>query len=135
MKVLTLEQLPCPGCGAFLERGAGRHGLVWLCRDCHAGAVNLPVLRQSAPATFVNRLWQAALHRSRPSRQWCPACAQPFSALGWDRLWGDAPIRVCVRCHWVWFSAELVPRFAMGPVSAATLERPPARLEAPRRER
>lgn len=131
LKILQLEQLPCAGCGESLERGAGRHGLVWFCRDCRAGAVTLPVLRQIAPRTFVNRVWQAALHESRPSRQWCPACAQPFSELGHDPLWGGAPIKVCTCCHWVWFSADALERFAPGPAATPTLERPPAWLAAP----
>jgi hypothetical protein len=131
VKILELEQLPCAGCGASLERGAGRHGLVWFCRDCRAGAVTLPVLRQIAPRTFVNRVWQAALHESRPSRQWCPACAQPFSELGYDALWGWAPIKVCTCCHWVWFSADLLATFERAPAPPPTLARPPAWIAGP----
>jgi hypothetical protein len=131
VKIVELERLSCAGCGDYLERGAGRHGLVWFCRECRAGAVTLPVLRQIAPRTFVNRVWQAALHASRPSRQWCPACAHPFSELGRDPLWGAAPIKVCTRCHWVWFSADLLATFDRGPAPSPPLEHPPARIAGP----
>lgn len=128
-----MEQLPCPTCGGYLERAQSRHGLVWLCRACRAGAVTLPVLRQVAPRTFVNELWQAALHDGRKSRFVCPACAQPFTEF--RRAAVHPQIKVCVRCFWVWFSPELVavlaatPRALAGPPSGAA---PAAGAEARR---
>jgi ribosomal protein L37AE/L43A len=110
LTVSRLEELPCPSCGAYLERGKGRHGLVWLCRACRAGAVTLPILRQVAPRAFVNGLWQAALHDGRPSAARCPACGQPFT--GFARGDVAARIKVCVRCFWVWFGAETLLAFS-----------------------
>ena len=64
--------------------------------------MTLPILRQVAPRAFVNHVWQAALHDGRASRLVCPACAQPFTEFADPQ----AQIKVCVRCFWVWFSAE-----------------------------
>ena len=117
MNILELEHLPCPTCGDYLERGAGRHGLVWICRECRGGAVTVPVLRKIAPRGFVNQVWQAALHAGRPSRRMCPACTQPFVELGWPQPAGPSPIKVCVRCYWVWFSSELLDAVTSGRTS------------------
>jgi hypothetical protein len=120
--VSCLEALPCPLCGGALERGRGRKGLVWLCRDCRAGAVTLPILRQVAPRPFVNRLWQAALHAGRASHLLCPACGMPFAEVAN----GDPRIKACVRCFWVWMDAEQIDALTT-PVSA------PRELPPPRR--
>lgn len=117
MKVRELAHLACPSCGEYLERGAGRYGLVWICRECRGGAVTVPVLRRVAPRGFVNRLWQAALHEGRPSRRTCPACVQPFIALGWPRPAGPAAIEVCVRCYWVWLGSEVLDALTTGRTS------------------
>jgi hypothetical protein len=101
-----MEPLPCPLCRAFLEPATGRHGLVWVCRACRAGAVTLPILRQVAPRSFVNRLWQAALHHGRPSKIVCPACTRPFTECGEANTATHSPLQVCVRCFWVWLSPE-----------------------------
>ncbi len=133
-KISELEELPCPICGSYLERGAGRHGLVWFCRQCRAGAVTLPVLRQVAPRGFVNQLWQAALHDSRPSRRRCPACTQPFAELGRRSPAMPPQIKVCVRCFWVWFSSELLASFAAGPARTPELPRSALRLDGVKAE-
>jgi hypothetical protein len=118
MRVLELGHLACPTCGEFLERGAGRHGLVWICHACRGGAVTVPFLRKIAPRGFVNQVWQAALHQGRPSRRMCPACTQPFIELGWPNpAAGPSPIKVCVRCYWVWFSSELLDAVTAGRTS------------------
>ncbi len=99
-----LEDLSCPLCRGSLERAKGRHGLVWLCRDCRAGAVTLPVLRRVAPRGFINDAWQTALRCGRRSRLVCPACAEPFVEVS---VGGDDPrIKACVRCFWVWLNPE-----------------------------
>lgn len=69
-----MESLPCPLCRECLAPIRRRHGLVWVCRGCRAGAVTLPILRQVAPQPFVNQLWQAALHNGRTARVMCPGC-------------------------------------------------------------
>jgi hypothetical protein len=130
-KISRLEQLPCPVCKGYLERAKGRHGLVWLCRACRAGAVTLPVLRQVAPRVFVNQLWQAALHDGRTSALVCPACAQPFTEFGSRGAAADPQIKVCVRCFWVWFSAALMSSFSTAPALATARERAPALIEGP----
>ena len=119
--ISCLEALPCPLCGGALERGQARHGLVWLCRDCRAGAVTLPILRQIAPRPFVNQLWQAALHASRPSALPCPACGWPLRELAN----GDPRIKACVRCFWVWLDSERIA--ALANVAVAPRQLPPPR--------
>ncbi len=128
LRISRLEQLPCPRCGEYLERGKGRHGLVWLCRACHAGAVTVPVLRKAAPRAFVNQVWQAALHDGRPSRARCPACEQPFTEFRGARGIAHPQIKVCVRCYWVWFSPELLAALASGPTASIVLDGPRALL-------
>jgi hypothetical protein len=124
-KLSRLEQLPCPLCGGYLERAKGRHGLVWLCRVCRAGAVTLPILRQVAPRAFVNELWQAALHDGRDSRLVCPACTRPFTEFEGTRAAGNPQIKVCVRCFWVWFSPTLLASVAEVGMERTALDRAP----------
>jgi hypothetical protein len=100
-----LEALACPLCGGLLEPTRGRHGLVWLCRTCEAGAATLPILRQVAPRAFVNHLWQAALHAGRASALVCPSCARPFTEfVGAGAGMDPQQLEVCLRCFWVWLS-------------------------------
>jgi hypothetical protein len=101
-----MEPLPCPLCNKFLEPAKGRHGLVWVCRACRAGAATLPILRQVASPTFVIQLWQAALHHGRPSAVICPACTQPFIEVAGASAIVNPQLKVCVRCFWVWLSPE-----------------------------
>jgi hypothetical protein len=95
----------------------GRHGLVWVCRTCRAGAATLPILRQVAPRTFVNRVWQAALHDGRGSRILCPACRKPFIEFA-----GARQLKVCVRCFWVWLGCDGTSSLAGRGVPALTFE-------------
>ncbi len=127
--VSTLDCLPCPLCDELLERGAGREGLVWLCRTCRGGAVTLPILRKHAPRSFVNALWQSALHRGRCSSLVCPACTQPFTEVG-STIGGQ--IRVCVRCYWVWLDCDVLDALASMAMPAALAAEPEA-LPPPRR--
>jgi Zn-finger nucleic acid-binding protein len=124
---ISLEDLPCPLCGDALERGAGRQGLVWICRTCHGGAVTLPILRKFAPRAFVNALWQTALHRGRRSALDCPACTQPFTEVGSD---GTAGIRACVRCYWVWLDVDALDALTAAGGSRE-LPGPPRALQGP----
>jgi len=103
----------------------GRHGVVWLCRTCRAGAATLAVLRHVAPRAFVNHLWQAALHNGRRSSLVCPSCERPFtefvdaaSALDPEQL------EVCTRCFWVWLGPEALAS------SRGTVVFPPALEDA-----
>jgi len=111
MKILALDELPCPTCSTYLERGQGRYGLVWICRHCRAGAVTLPVLRQAAPRRFVNEVWQAALRAGRAARQRCPGCTQALAVLSGHALGVQGRIKVCVRCHLVWLSSKALASF------------------------
>ena len=141
MTTSGLKPLACPCCRRLLEPTTGRHGLVWLCRSCRAGAATLPVLRQVAPRTFVNHLWQTALHGGRVSTLRCPSCAQPFTELVGP---GDGTtarqLEVCVGCFWVWLgpgtlsqlSPELPPpaptrALARAPGTAPRIAAPDAR--------
>jgi hypothetical protein len=74
--------------------------------------VTLPILRLVAPRTFVNQLWQAALHDGCDSRLVCPACTRPFTEFGGARGARNPQIKVCVRCFWVWFSPSLLASVA-----------------------
>jgi hypothetical protein len=138
-KLSRLEQLPCPTCGEYLERAKGPHGLVWLCRNCRAGAVTLPVLRQVAPRAFVNGLWQTALHDGRAARLVCPACTRPFTEFRGSGA--EAQIKVCVRCFWVWFSPAVLaflstidePRQLEAPAATAPRAATPAAARRARR--
>ena len=105
-RVPPLERLPCPLCKRSLEPTKGRHGLVWLCRTCRAGAATLPILRQVAPRDFVNHLWQAALHNGCPSALVCPSCARPFTRFLKPRGVAQPQLEVCVGCFWVWLGSE-----------------------------
>lgn len=123
--ISSLDDLPCPLCGESLERGAGRGGLVWICRSCRGGAVTLPVLRKFAPRPFVNHLWQTALRHGRASALLCPGCAHPFSEVAAEVT---PQIRACVRCYWVWLDCfaldsltSLAPRKALPPPRRAAL--------------
>lgn len=97
-----MDPLPCPLCGEDLDPIKRQHGLVWVCRVCRAGAVTLPVLRQVAERSFVNQLWQTALHGGRPSKLACPSCSQPFTEYRGANAAMSAQLKVCVRCFWVW---------------------------------
>lgn len=127
-RISCLDDLPCPLCGGALERGRGPAGLVWLCHDCRAGAVTLPILRQVAPRPFVNQLWQAALHGSRGSSLRCPGCLMPFREIAS----GDPRILACVRCFWVWMDSEQID--SLTNIPAAPRELPPPRRRARRKE-
>ena len=121
--ISCLDALPCPLCGDALERGAGREGLVWICRTCRGGAVTVPILRRFAPRPFVNQLWQTALHSGRASALACPACLHPFIEVA-STL---APhITVCVRCYWVWLDCDALD-------ALTTLATPVVALPPPRR--
>jgi hypothetical protein len=119
-RIACLADLPCPLCGDVLERGQGRKGLVWICRECRAGAVTLPILRQVAPRPFVNGLWQAALHGGRASDLLCPACNLPFKEI--PRT--NPRVHACVRCFWVWLDCEQID-------SLAAVVDPPRELPPP----
>jgi hypothetical protein len=115
-----MEPLPCPLCRESLEPTKGRHGLVWVCRACRAGAATLPILRQVASRSFVNHLWQAALHNGRTSAVVCPACTQPFTEFAGASAAVTPQLKVCVRCFWVWLSPEaLSSRAAAAPLLPA----------------
>ncbi|MCC6847216.1 MAG: hypothetical protein IT294_01855 [Deltaproteobacteria bacterium] len=111
--ISCLDGLPCPRCGDALARGAGREGLVWICRACRGGAVTLPILRRFAPRPFVNGLWQTALHHGRSSSLHCPACRHHFTEVA---SVVRRHILACVRCYWVWLDCE-----ALGALGAPTV--------------
>ena len=111
-----MDPLPCPRCGKDLEPTKRPHGTVWVCCRCRAGAVTLPILRQVAPRSFVNHLWQAALHNGRSSKLGCPACRQPFTEFRGANAAVNSQLKVCVRCFWVW----LCP----GPLLSSKAEEP-----------
>jgi hypothetical protein len=126
--ISCLEALPCPRCGESLERGQGRQGLVWMCRNCFAGAVTLPILRRVAPRSFVNSVWQAAQHHGCDSRLACPGCSMPFTEILHDAF---PHVRVCLRCYWVWLSADVLASFETARTPPALAAKPPALAAKP----
>ncbi len=129
-EISCLEALPCPLCGGALERGAGREGLVWICRSCRGGAVTLPILRKFAPRPFVNQLWQTALHHGRRSALACPACLHPFAEVASVHA---LHLGVCVRCYWVWLDCDALEALAtLGTPPPALAPTRPRRLESRR---
>jgi hypothetical protein len=92
----------CATCAGPLSAQGMRHGLVWVCRDCAAGATTLGVLRHVAPRAFVNQLWQAARRHGTPSRKACPSCTQPLVELRPPQVRIEPPIDVCCRCFLIW---------------------------------
>jgi hypothetical protein len=122
----SFDALPCPLCKRPLEPTQGRHGLVWLCRACRAGAATLPILRQIAPREFVNHLWQAALHDGRPSGLVCPSCAQPFTTFAKGRVAMRPKLEVCVRCFWVWLGPQALHSLSADAPRPLAIEGPEA---------
>ncbi len=100
-----LEPLPCPLCHAPLEGVTGRHGVVWVCRLCEAGATTVGVVRQVAPREFVNHLWQAAQTHGVASPLRCPSCTQALISLG-PEVAIEPAAQVCVRCFLVWLGQD-----------------------------
>ncbi len=98
----------CPACGSELEATRSRDAVVWLCHACRAGAATVPILRRLAPRALVNRLWQGAREAGEPSPYACPSCTQPFTRFRAGRNAADPLLDVCMRCHWVWFQADLL---------------------------
>jgi Zn-finger nucleic acid-binding protein len=92
----------CATCAGPLLAQGGRHGLVWVCGDCVAGATTLGVLRHVAPRAFINHLWQAARLHGTPSRKACPSCTQPLVELRPPRVQIEPPLDVCCRCFLIW---------------------------------
>jgi hypothetical protein len=115
--------MPCPLCEGELEPASRRHGIVWLCRSCRAGAATLPILRQVAPREFVNHLWQAALQDGIESPRRCPSCTQPFTCFSGSRVEVEPRLEVCTRCFWVWLHPASLVRLApiLAPSGAALL--------------
>jgi len=119
----ALKRLPCPLCGEPLEPARGRHGLVWLCHGCHAGAVALPVLQRVAARGFVTNIWQAALHGGgKRSRHLCPSCALPFTTLAGSGMRVD----VCIRCFWVWLGPRALVSLGGGRPALPAPAEPPS---------
>jgi len=102
----VIDPLRCPVCHGGLEPTSTRHGLLWLCQACRAGAATVPILRRLAPRAFVDRLWQTALHDAPRSRLCCPSCAQPFTELVGPDSVAAIRLEVCVRCFWVWIGPQ-----------------------------
>ena len=97
-----LEPMRCARCAGPLAAQAGRHGLVWVCADCVAGATTLGVLRHVAPRAFINHLWQAARLHGEPSRKACPSCTQPLVELRPPKVEIEPALEVCCRCFLIW---------------------------------
>ena len=100
----------CALCRADLEPSRLPHGIVWICRSCEAGAVNLGVFRQVVPRGFVNHLWRAVKLYGLPSRKTCPSCAQPLLEVDAKRVQLSPALEVCCRCFLVWLERPVLAR-------------------------
>lgn len=97
-----LDPMLCALCRGPLVGQPGRHGIVWVCGSCVAGATTLGVLRHVAPKAFINHLWQAArLHGSRSAKA-CPSCTQPLVELRPPQVEIEPALEVCCRCFLIW---------------------------------
>lgn len=126
-----LDPMRCPICAGPLVSQPGRHGIVWVCGGCVAGATTLGVLRHVAPKPFINHLWQAArLHGSLSSKA-CPSCTQPLLELRPPQVVIEPALDVCCRCFLIWMERPTLEALRVQPprpraLGAGTRSLPPA---------
>ena len=110
-----LDPMRCPICAGPLVSQPGRHGIVWVCGGCVAGATTLGVLRHVAPKAFINHLWQAArLHGSLSSKA-CPSCTQPLLELRPPQVVIEPALEVCCRCFLIWMERATLETLRVQP--------------------
>jgi hypothetical protein len=105
----------CATCTGPLVSRAGRHGLVFVCETCLAGATTLGVLRHVAPKAFINHLWQAARLHGSLSRKACPSCTQPLIELRPPQVEIEPALEVCCRCFLIWMERPTLAALEMKP--------------------
>ncbi len=81
-----LEQDVCPECSRVLHRIARPFGLLWVCTDCEAAYLTLPVLRRLLPDTIQIKHLHPSSHGSPPDGATCPFCGHPqvLAAVSFD---------------------------------------------------
>jgi hypothetical protein len=118
--VKPLDPMRCPTCAGPLVSQPGRHGIVWVCGACVAGATTLGVLRHVAPKAFINHLWQAARLHGSLSAKACPSCTQPLLELRPPQVVIEPRLEVCCRCFLIWMERPTLETLRVQP------GRPPA---------
>src|SRR5262245_66460746 len=108
----------CPICAGPLTSQPGRHGIVWVCGACVAGATTLGVLRHVAPKAFINHLWQAARLHGSLSTKACPSCTQPLLELRPPQVVIEPRLEVCCRCFLIWMERPPLQALRMPPPPA-----------------
>jgi Zn-finger nucleic acid-binding protein len=109
-----LAPMRCASCQGPLTSQPGRHGIVWVCGRCVAGATTIGVLRHVAPRAFIHHLWQAARHHGAPSRKACPSCTQPLLELRPPQVQIQPALDVCCRCFLIWMERPALDALRMG---------------------
>jgi hypothetical protein len=110
-----LDPMRCATCGGPLVSEPGRHGIVWVCGTCVAGATTIGVLRHVAPKAFINHLWQAARLHGSLSRKICPSCTQPLIELRPPQVEIEPALEVCCRCFLIWMEKPALTALAAVP--------------------
>jgi hypothetical protein len=105
----------CPICAGPLASQPGRHGIVWVCGQCVAGATTLGVLRHVAPKAFINHLWQAARLHGSLSSKICPSCTQPLIELRPPQVVIEPALDVCCRCFLIWMERPTLEALRVQP--------------------
>lgn len=124
-----LDPMRCPTCFGPLVSQPGRHGIVWVCGTCVAGATTIGVLRHVAPKAFINHLWQAARLHGSLSAKACPSCTQPLLELRPPQVVIEPALDVCTRCFLIWMERATLETLRVQPPRPAALPAP-ARLGA-----
>ena len=128
-----LDPMRCATCGGPLTSQPGRHGIVWVCGICVAGATTIGVLRHVAPKAFINHLWQAARLHGSLSRKICPSCTQPLIELRPPQVEIEPALDVCCRCFLIWMEKPALTALA-GAAPPRTILLGPGAARVPPRE-
>jgi hypothetical protein len=113
-----LDPMRCATCSGPLVSQPGRHGIVWVCGACVAGATTVGVLRHVAPKAFINHLWQAARLHGSLSAKACPSCTQPLLELRPPQVVIEPRLEVCCRCFLIWMERPTLLALRMPPPPA-----------------
>jgi hypothetical protein len=117
-----LDPMLCALCRGPLVGQPGRHGIVWVCASCAAGATTLGVLRHVAPKAFINHLWQAARLHGTTSAKACPSCTQPLVELRPPQVEIEPALEVCCRCFLIWMERPTLQALRVDRPRALALE-------------
>lgn len=110
----------CPRCNQPLARCKTAGGVYWRCSGCEGRTATVAMLRQSADADLVARLWEAAQSEFAPASLPCPACRASMKAAWMPASAGGHQLDLCTRCHVIWFDQREFEQ-AVGAAASASL--------------